>query len=531
MQNNSRLTIDDKLLKKAVLFGVGIYAFLFMASYITKYMIQSKAANPAAHFAMVPTSVTVNRDQDANFTITFNIAGQKVTAAELYFDYNPEFVEYYKEYSTGSGFTEIKDPGKENFFDVPIIEEVSAPTATSKRLRLVVVSKFNDPANPGWLTNVTGNLKFRAKKAGNTTITVNKTQTTLAGLTSAGEATYFDLPASEIQAAITISGAGGQTPTATPTPPTGATATPTPPIGATTAPTATPTLPLNPTATPTDSPITPICHPDKDSGWAECRYGQSTYNTQACRNKAAAYKGVAGPAGGDDTAWFEWSMNPPEPMSCGTACGIAPSYCIDPNRPTSTPAPNAPTATATPGGAGALNICNFLETNGTNTDDKYDLVFLPEGYTDYSKFEKDAEDAIAEFKKKNLDTSIYKKFNFITYTTLNKSTNVQQCDPANDKLQQCWDRNIAKNLMRFCEGDGYVILIDTPKASENLSLAEQILKKWGGNVASTWGLGNGESAVLRYDLSAIQTVLTRAITSAVQSDTMEDWNTALQKFK
>ncbi len=87
----------------------------------------------------------------------------------------------------------------------------------------------------------------------------------------------------------------------------------------------------------------PGCAPDvPPSGWPECRYGQDTYNKQACRDRAENHKGVEGPKGQDDTAWFTWAQEPPKPLSCGTACGLAPSYCIVDNSPTPQPS-NTPT--------------------------------------------------------------------------------------------------------------------------------------------------------------------------------------------
>ena len=98
----------------------------------------------------------------------------------------------------------------------------------------------------------------------------------------------------------------------------------------------------------------PKCAPDgPESGWPECRYGQPTHNTQACRTRAENWKGVDGPHGQGDAAWFTWAQDPPKPLSCGTACGLAPSFCIVNNSPTPqpshTPVPsNTPKPTATP---------------------------------------------------------------------------------------------------------------------------------------------------------------------------------------
>ncbi len=242
MLKNPRKIFSDKALKKSLFFSFGVVVFMFMFWYVNKYIYNFRAAYPIANLLITPSSVPVNLSQDNNFVVTFNINGQKVTAAELYFDYDPTYVEHYKEYSTGTGFSEVKEPGTENYFDVPLIEEVTSPSAATKRLRLVVVSKFNDPANPNWTTNVTGSVKFRAKQAGTTSILVNKTVTVLAGVSSAGEATYFDLPSPDISASIVISGTGG---TPTPTLPMGLTGT----VTTTVTPTVTPIVTLVPTVT------------------------------------------------------------------------------------------------------------------------------------------------------------------------------------------------------------------------------------------------------------------------------------------
>ena len=92
----------------------------------------------------------------------------------------------------------------------------------------------------------------------------------------------------------------------------------------------------------------PKCAPDgPESGWPECRYGQPTHNTQACRTRAENWKGVDGPHGQGDAAWFTWAQDPPKPLSCGTACGLAPSFCIVNNSPTPQPS-HTPVPSNTP---------------------------------------------------------------------------------------------------------------------------------------------------------------------------------------
>ncbi len=264
MSNNSSQNSKRNVVKKSLFLTFGICIFVFMFWYVNTFIYKFQAAYPIVNVTFTPSSVAVNLNQEDDFAVSFNINGQKATAAELYLDYDPAYVEYFKEFTTGTGFSEIKDPGKENYFDIPLIEEVSSPAADIKRLRLVVVSKFNNPNDPSWLTNVTGSLKFRAKKAGTTTITLNKTVTALAGVTGAGDATYFDLPSSEIKTTINISGTGG---TGSPTPPvTSGTITPTSKLSPTSvlSPTAklSPTSVLSPTVSVTMNPsISPSIDP------------------------------------------------------------------------------------------------------------------------------------------------------------------------------------------------------------------------------------------------------------------------------
>ncbi len=82
------------------------------------------------------------------------------------------------------------------------------------------------------------------------------------------------------------------------------------------------------------------CAPDvPPSGWPECRYGQDTYNLNQCRAHAEDWKNMTGPHGQDDTAWYIWGRYEGEKhLSCGTACGVAPSYCLV-DEPSNTPIP------------------------------------------------------------------------------------------------------------------------------------------------------------------------------------------------
>ncbi len=139
----------------------------------------------------------------------------------------------------------------------------------------------------------------------------------------------------------TVKPSSTKTPTPTVKPSVTVTKTPTPTA------TKTPTPRPSSTKTPTPTPSTVFqpCPPDVTSGWPECRYGQSTYNMNACRQKAIDYKGIPGPTSGREVDWFSWAQNPPKALSCGTACGLAPSFCIVSPTPTPT---KTPTKTPTP---------------------------------------------------------------------------------------------------------------------------------------------------------------------------------------
>lgn len=420
--------------KNTVLIGFGVLVIFLMAYYIGKYIVRNRAAgNPVANMALQGPSGPVNMSVDSNFNVTFNINGQKVTAAELYVDFDPAFVEYYKEFNGGSGFSEIKDPGKENYFDVPLIEEVTSPDATTKRLRLVLVSKFNDPANPNWTTNVTGNLKFRAKAAGSTNISVNKTVTLLAGIVGAGEATYFDLPTTDVKAAITIS--GSQT-TITPS------VSPTMPVQT---PTAQPTVPLTGTPSPTISPT-----------------------------------------------------------------GTIPITDVPPD----------------------LTLCKPVDPAANNVDTKkrYDVLIIPDNYADLTKFETDAKTAANYFKSANSSITTISKVNFIMYMKA-KTHDVAQCDPTNGVKHACWSKTKAKDTLHECGADGYVILAYTPTIQEDSAKTMESYNFWGKTSGATWGLGSGESLIMRYNLNAIQIALTRAIAGVWNNATNQDWERALLKFQ
>ncbi|QQS39009.1 hypothetical protein IPM62_00105 [Candidatus Woesebacteria bacterium] len=107
------------------------------------------------------------------------------------------------------------------------------------------------------------------------------------------------------------------------------------------------------------SPASPESRPEAASGWEECRIGTPTHNTQVCRERAEAFKGTSGPSGGDDSAWFTWGKNPPNPLSGDTLCGLAPSVCT--------------------GGTNACVVVNFVleEETPTPTTPKTTITLTP----------------------------------------------------------------------------------------------------------------------------------------------------------
>ena len=231
--------------------GLGVLGGLFW--YVNTYVYKSKASYPLANFTLTAAPATINVEESKDFVVSFNVSGQKVYAIELFLEYDPNLVEYFTEYGQGSGFSEVKAAEAANFFDSPLIETVSAIPGTSKKqLKLSIISKYTDTANPDWKTNVTANLKFRAKNPGTATILVMKGEgfTELAGAYS-GSATYFDIPDGNIQAVVQING-----PAATATPTTGPgtpTVTSVPPTATPTTGAGTPTVTRAPTAQPTRS--------------------------------------------------------------------------------------------------------------------------------------------------------------------------------------------------------------------------------------------------------------------------------------
>ena len=227
---------------------------------------------------------------------------------------------------------------------------------------------------------------------------------------------------------------------------------------------------------------------------------------------------------------------PADPVPPGTSC-YAPNACVNNvcgTAPTATPSPTGPLPTwsPTPTQSGPTPIrpnCIPLVAKG-NKYNKYDIVFIPNNYTDYNKFKTDAEETISKIEALNLGTSVIDRLNFTIFTDVTKSYNVVQCDAANGKKNPCWDRNIANTSMRICNGDAYIIIQDTPKPQENPDLARMALEYWGNAMGSVYGLGNGEVLILRYDVTAVQVALGRAITGVKDSITPQMWATALSWF-
>lgn len=504
MKKHQKLLLNSIALKNILLVGCGLAVFLLMIFNIKENFVANQAVgNPPVNVATQPANVAVNINQDANFTVNFNINGQKVTAVELFFTYDPTYVEYFKEYSVGSGFSEIKDPGKENYFDVPLIEEVTSPSTTSKQVKLVLVSKFNDPANPSWTTNVTGSLKFRAKQQGTTSVVLNKTLSTFAGLTSTGEATYFDPPATEVQAMITITG----TTTITPTIP-GATITITPPVTATISPTSpttpTPMLTTTTTVTPTIPPttgtptVTPI-------GTTITPTRTPTPGGQTCKDDDD--DDDDNDDDGDDDDHDDDDDNDGKKDDDDDD--------DDGNGIRDNEEDNNTTAKA------------FSKKSRKKT---YDIVLLPEGYTSQTEFQDDINNVIKEFKSMKLGKKVNKKVNFISYRVLSKSNEIKQCDPVNGKKQACWNRARAKESMRDCKADAYMILVNMPKVEENPTRVKEILEYYGYNTSSTRGLGSGEGLILRYDIKAIKKALSKALTGKFEDEGARKWQTVLVNF-
>lgn len=502
MKKNHRLLLNSVTLKNILLVGCGLAVFLLMIFNIKENFVANQAVgNPPVNVATQPANVAVNINQDANFTVNFNINGQKVTAVELFFTYDPAYLEYFKEYSAGSGFSEIKDPGKENYFDVPLIEEVTSPTTTSKQIKLVLVSKFNDPANPGWTTNVTGSLKFRAKQQGTTAVVLNKTLSTFAGLTTTGEATYFDPPATEVQAMITITGTTTITPsipavtiTITPATTTTPTSIPTITLSPTVTPTITPTIPQT-TGTPTVTPINATISPTRTP----------TPGGQTCKDDDDD----------DDDNDDDGKKDDDDDDDDNDGKKDDDDDDNDGNGIRDNEENNNATAKA------------FSKKNRKKT---YDIVLLPEGYTSQTEFQADINEVIKEFKSMKLGKKVNKKVNFISYRVLSKSNEIKQCDPVNGKKQACWNRARAKESMRDCKADAYMILVNMPTVEENPTRVKEILEYYGYNTSSTRGLGSGEGLILRYDIKAVKKAISKALTGEYKDRAARKWQTVLVNF-
>lgn len=301
------------------------------------------------------------------------------------------------------------------------------------------------------------------------------------------------------------------------------------------APTATPTTPVGVTPTNTPPPGAQCgyqglrcCTP----GDAGIPAGTTCFNSLSCvgnicqpPNPPGAQCGYAGLR----------CCTPADPVPAGTSC-YSPNACVNNvcgTAPTATPTPTVfATWTPTPSPNGPTPIrpnCLPIVAKG-NKYNKYDIVFIPNNYTDYNKFRTDVEETISKIEALNLGAAIIDKLNFTIFTDVTKSNNVVQCDPANGKKNPCWDRNIANTSMRICNGDAYIIIQDTPKPQENPDLARMALEYWGNAAGTVYGLGSGEVLILRYDVTAVQVALGRAITGVKDNITAQMWATVLSGF-
>jgi hypothetical protein len=148
------------------------------------------------------------------------MSGQKISATELYLTYDSSMLSYYKEYmigTTSSGVTSLN-----NFFQEPLISEITpvgSGTSPMKQLKLSLVSLSTPSTLPAQV-----HLRFKAKKIGTATVTLDKTKTKVTGANASNNAVYFDLSSTVSAATVTIMGTGLET--ITPSIPTPSVATP-----------------------------------------------------------------------------------------------------------------------------------------------------------------------------------------------------------------------------------------------------------------------------------------------------------------
>ena len=196
--------------------------------------------------------------------------------------------------------------------------------------------------------------------------------------------------------------------------------------------------------------------------------------------------------------------------------------------PTNTPVPGTPTPTP------LRAICQDLLVSGDSAQ-KYDVIFLPSGYSDYNTFEADAKEAVSYYRNAVPDR-LNAKYNYKIFTNLEKGYDVVTCrSTTNNSTYPCWSTFLAKDAMRNCNGDAYVIIAYTPKPSEDATKATQALNQFGGVKAVTLGKNRGEMLVLRYDLSQLTNIVSGSIVggggNSVSSLLRSVWENVLQKFR
>ena len=169
---------------------------------------------------------------------------------------------------------------------------------------------------------------------------------------------------------------------------------------------------------------------------------------------------------------------------------VTPTYL-----PTATPT-RQPTPTPLP------ELCKIIRGSKDNFKDKYDLVFIPYSYSDVNSFIADVNEAVNYFQSTNIGL-LFGKFNFIAHT----NTGV----PYNATFQWQWDFDRAMDAMRTCNGDGYVLLVHTPKASENAVEADKVAKLYRYIGGKATGFGTGKVMLLRLSLDGLSHELGHSI--------------------
>lgn len=99
--------------------------------------------------------------------------------------------------------------------------------------------------------------------------------------------------------------------------------------------------------------------------------------------------------------------------------------------------------------------CVPLETSGSK-EDKLDIIFLPEKYTDKEQFLTDARKAIEQIKATNLGDRL-QKFNFMANTDISNFYNIQY---TGGLISPNWDDGKARDIQRNCRADIYQIILN-----------------------------------------------------------------------